>query len=66
MNDYNFGNYIYKLRIQAGLSQSELGAYLGVTNKAVSKWEVGKAKPGVDTIRKLAAFFGVSVDELLK
>ncbi|MBQ4513471.1 MAG: AAA family ATPase [Anaerolineaceae bacterium] len=66
MNDYNFGNYIYKLRIQAGLSQSELGAYLGVTNKAVSKWEVGKAKPGVDTIRKLAALFGVSVDELLK
>lgn len=66
MNDYDFGNYIYKLRTKAGLSQSELAARIGVTNKAVSKWEVGIAKPGVDTIRKLAALFCVSVDELLK
>lgn len=66
MNDYDFGNYIYKLRTEAGLSQSELAARIGVTNKAVSKWEVGIAKPGVDTIRKLAALFCVSVDELLK
>lgn len=66
MNDYKFGNYILKLRTDAGMSQSELGAQLGVTNKAVSKWEVGKAKPGTQTIRKLAAIFHLSVDELLK
>ena len=65
MNDYLFGNYIFELRSRAGLSQSELAAELGVTNKAVSKWEVGKAKPGVETIRKLAALFRVSVDDLL-
>ena len=66
MNDYKFGNYIFELRSRAGLSQSELAAKIGVTNKAVSKWEVGKAKPGVETIRKLAALFQVSVDEMLK
>ncbi len=66
MNDYGFGNYIYNLRSRAGLSQSELAAEIGVTNKAVSKWEVGRAKPGVETIRKLAALFQISVDELLK
>ncbi len=66
MNDYRFGNYLFELRSRAGLSQSELARSLGVTNKAVSKWEVGKAKPGVETIRKLAALFQVSVDELLK
>ncbi|MBR2730719.1 MAG: AAA family ATPase [Clostridia bacterium] len=66
MNDYTFGNYLYALRSRAGLSQSELAAELGVTNKAVSKWEVGRAKPGVEMIRKLAALFQVSVDELLK
>ena len=66
MNDYKFGNYIFELRSRAGLTQSELAAEVGVTNKAVSKWEVGKAKPGVETIRKLAALFHVSVDELLK
>ena len=66
MNDYKFGNYLFELRSRAGLSQSELAAEVGVTNKAVSKWEVGKAKPSVETIRKLAALFQVSVDDLLK
>ena len=66
MNDYKFGNYIYELRSRAGLSQAELAHLVGVTNKAVSKWEVGKAKPSVDIIRKLATLFQVSVDELLK
>lgn len=41
MNDYGFGRYIYRLRSEAKLSQAELAARLGVTNKAVSKWEVG-------------------------
>ena len=66
MADYKFGNYIYELRSKAGLSQSELAAEIGVTNKAVSKWEMGKAKPSVETIRKLASLFHVSVDDLLK
>ena len=66
MNDYQFGNYIFELRKRSGLSQSELAAKVGVTNKAVSKWEVGKAKPSVETIRKLAVLFQVSVDEVLR
>ena len=66
MNDYKFGNYIFELRSKAGFSQAELAREVGVTNKAVSKWEVGKAKPSVETIRKLAALFEVSVDDLLK
>ena len=66
MNDYEFGNYLYELRKKAGLSQSELAWQLGVTNKAVSKWETGKAKPGTETIRKLSGVFGISVDTLLE
>ena len=66
MNDYKFGNYVFELRSRAGLSQSELAAEVGVTNKAVSKWEAGRAKPSVEMIRKLAALFEVSVDDLLK
>ena len=66
MNDYKFGNYICDLRKRAGLSQAQLAAEVGVTNKAVSKWENGKAKPETDTIRKLATLFQVSVDEMLK
>ena len=66
MSDFAFGNHLYRLRKKAGLSQAELGAKLGLSNKAVSKWESGKAKPGVDTVHRLADILGVSVDDLLQ
>lgn len=66
MNDYEFGNYLYTLRGRAGLTQKQLARQLGVTNKAVSKWETGKAKPTTQTLRKMAALFGLSVDRLLE
>ena len=66
MNDYEFGNYIYERRCKTGMTQAEMAERLGVTNKAVSKWETGKSKPTTNTIRKMAALFGLSVDELLQ
>ena len=66
MKDFEFGNYIYELRSKAGLTQGEMAEKLGVSNKAVSKWENGKAKPTTNTLRKMAALFGISIDELLK
>lgn len=65
MNDYKFGNRIMQLRTQLNLSQSELAELIGVTNKAVSKWETGKSKPTTNTIRKLAALFKIDINELL-
>lgn len=65
MNDYAFGNRILELRTQRKLSQVGLAKMLGVTNKAVSKWETGKSKPKTDTIRKLAALFQIDIHELL-
>ena len=66
MNDFSFGNRLYNLRKEAGLSQTQVARLTGVSDKAVSKWENGKAKPTTDSLRKLAALFQVSVDELLK
>lgn len=66
MNDFAFGNFIYEQRSKAGLTQNEMAAKLGVTNKAVSKWENGKSKPTTNALRKMAVLFGISVDELLK
>ena len=66
MIDYEFGNYLYELRLNAGYSQKEAAAFCGVSNKAVSKWENGKTKPKVQIIRKLAELYHVSPDHLLK
>jgi len=65
MNDYAFGNKILELRTQLNFSQTELAKMLGVTNKAVSKWETGKSKPTTNVIRKLAALFRIDINELL-
>ena len=65
MQDFEFGNRLFQLRKKAGLSQTRLGEKVSVSNKAVSKWENGLAKPGLDIVHKLADVLGVSVDELL-
>ena len=65
MNDYSFGNFVSSLRLRRGLSQKELGALVGVSNKAVSKWENGAAKPQAAVCKKLAYALGITLDELL-
>lgn len=65
MNDYEFGNKLFELRKKAGLSQEAVAKKVGVTNKAVSKWENGKTKPTTNAIREIAALFDISVDELM-
>lgn len=65
MDKYAFGNYLTKLRTERGLSQSELGALVGVTNKAISKWENGEALPRLERLNALADLFGVTVEELV-
>lgn len=66
MNDYTFGQILYDYRRQAGYSQKDLAQLLGVTNKAVSKWETGAAKPSTAVLRKLAAVYNISVDALFR
>ena len=53
MNDYRFGNYLYDLRKRAGYTQEQVGMLVGVSPKAVSKWENGRSKPTVNALRKL-------------
>ena len=65
MNNYNFGNYIYEMRTKQKMSQAELAGLLGVTNKAVSKWERDLAYPDTATIPLLSEMLGISVEELM-
>ena len=66
MNDYKFGNLLYKLRTKANLTQNDLAQKLCVSNKAISKWENGKAKPTTDTLKKISILFNIDIDKLLQ
>ncbi len=61
----NFGQYLSSLRKQKHMTQAELAEKLGVTNKAVSKWETGEAMPDTALLVPISKIFGVTVDELL-
>ncbi|MBD5584028.1 MAG: helix-turn-helix domain-containing protein [Clostridia bacterium] len=60
-----FGDFLYTLRKERGMTQAELAEALGVTNKAVSKWETGEAMPETAQLLPISRIFGVTVDELL-
>ena len=64
--NYEIGNFICQLRNEKGYTQKELGTLLGVTDKAVSKWENGASLPRKDVLRRLAAILGCTQEELLQ
>ena len=65
MDQIKTGKLIASLRKEANLTQEELGAKLGVSNKTVSRWENGNYMPDVETLRLLGKEFSVSIEELL-
>lgn len=65
MDEIVAGKIIAELRKKKGLTQKQLAAVLGVTDKAVSRWENGYGLPDVSLLPKIAAAFDVTVDELL-
>ena len=66
MKKDTFGNMVAALRKEKGMTQLELAEKMGVTDKAVSKWERDLSFPDVSSIPKLAEILGVTVDELMK
>ena len=60
------GKKITWLRQKNGISQEELADRLEVSRQSVSKWEQGNSTPDIDNIGKLAEFYGVSIDSLVK
>lgn len=62
----NFADSITRLRKEKGLTQRQVAEVLGVSDKAVSKWERGETMPDVALLPSLAEFYGVSLDELLQ
>lgn len=59
------GNNLKKLRKAKGITQEQLAEQLNVTRQAVSSWENGINQPDVETLTRLAEYFGVTVEELI-
>lgn len=57
---------IYQLRKEKNMTQQDLAEKLNVSRQAVSRWEMGTAKPELDSLTALSQIFGITVDELLK
>ena len=60
------GTMIAELRKQHGMTQLELAEKMGVTDKAVSKWERDLSCPDINSIPDLAEILGVSVEDLMQ
>lgn len=65
MTSYISGASIRALRERAGMTQRQLADRLGITDKAVSKWETDRGLPDITLVEPLACALGVSVAELL-
>ena len=66
MDAMKTGALIAALRKEKGWSQTELAEHLGVTNKAISRWETGRGYPDVELLPQLAKELGVTISELLE
>ena len=66
MKKQTLGMMISSLRKEKEMTQLQLAEIMGVTDKAVSKWERDLSAPDVNSIPKLAETFGVTVDELMQ
>lgn len=62
----SIGQIIKELRKRNGLTQSKLAEIIHVSDKTISKWELGLSVPESDILVKLSEYFNVSVEDLIK
>ena len=60
-----FNEKLQELRKQKGLTQEELSEKLYVSRTAISKWESGRGYPSIESLKAIAKFFSLTLDELL-
>ena len=65
MDQIKTGKLIANMRKEKGLTQAELGELLGITDRAVSKWERGISMPDSGIMLDLCRILGISVEDLL-
>lgn len=65
MEKVSTGEKIRDLRTRMNLTQQQLADMVGVSNKAISKWERGDGLPDIENLKRVSSIFNVSIDELV-
>ena len=65
MNQEQIGNFIAQLRKEKKMTQIDLASKLGITDRAISKWENGRGMPDLSLLMPLCEILDVSINELL-
>lgn len=65
VKEINIADTVLRKRREKGVTQEELAAYIGVSKASVSKWETGQSYPDITFLPQLAAYFNISIDELI-
>lgn len=65
MNQQKIGGFIASQRKQKNMTQAELAEKLGITDRAVSKWETGKCMPDPSLYKSLCEMLGITINELI-
>lgn len=65
MREINIASILVGKRKEKGITQDELAGYLGVSKAAISKWETGQSYPDITLLPLLAAYFNISIDDLI-
>ena len=60
-----FNEKLQELRKQKNMTQDELAEHLYVSRTAISKWESGRGYPSIESLKAIAKFFSVTIDDLL-
>ena len=65
MNQEKIGKFILELRKEKNMTQQELADKIGVTDRAISKWENGRGMPDLSLMRPLCNELGITINELI-
>lgn len=65
MNQEKIGNFLKELRLEKGLTQTELADKFYTTSRSVSRWETGKSLPDLSILIDIAEFYEVDIGEII-
>lgn len=65
MKEINIAKVLIAKRREKGITQDDLAEYIGVSKASVSKWETGQSYPDITFLPQLAAYFSISIDDLM-